>query len=153
VGLGAEFTLQCDLRIASEHARFGWVFVQRGLTPDTGAGTWLLQRVIGHQNAAELLFSGEIIGAEKAKAIGLVLEVVPAGELIERAGELASRVSKGGPLATAETKRMLYKGWERTAAEHLPDTAETLGRMFASDDFKEGVQAFLERRDPAWTGR
>jgi len=153
VGLGAEFTLQCDLRIAAESARFGWVFVHRGLVPDTGAGTWLLARIVGLQNAAHLLFSGEIISAQRAKEIGYVLEVVPDAELMDRAMALAHSVSKGGPLATGHAKRLLYQGLTRDAMEHLRDHTQTLSGLFASEDFREGVRAFLEHREPDWKGR
>jgi enoyl-CoA hydratase/carnithine racemase len=152
VGLGAEFTLQCDFRIAGESARWGWVFVHRGLVPDTGAGTWLLPHVIGLQRAAELLYSGEVIDARRAVEIGLALEVVPDSELVERAAAFARRVSRGAPLATGEVKRLLYWSLSREPGAHVSDTSETLARMFATDDFKEGVRAFLERREPDWRG-
>lgn len=153
VGLGAEITLQCDVRIAAESARFGWVFVHRGLVPDTGAGSWLLSRVVGLQNAAYLLYSGEIISAARAKEMGYVMEVVPDAELQDRAMALAASVSKGSPLATGEVKRLLYQSLVRDPGDHNQDSSATLQRMFASEDFKEGVRAFLEHRDPAWTGR
>jgi len=153
VGLGVELTSQCDFRIAGESARFGWVFVHRGLVPDTGAGTWLLARVVGLQNAARLLYSGEIIDAATAKELGYVLEVVPDADLQDRAMALAASFSKGSPLAIGEVKRLLYKGLTRDPKDHLQDSGATLNRMFASEDFKEGVQSFLERRDPNWTGR
>ncbi len=153
VGVGVEFTSQCDFRIAAESAKFGWVFVHRGLVPDTAAGTWLLSRIVGLQNAAYLLYSGEIISAHRAKEIGYVLDVVPDGELMDRALALAASVSKGSPLATGEVKRLLYRSITRDPYEHLADSTATITRMFASEDFKEGVRAFLEHRDPAWKGR
>lgn len=153
VGVGVEFTSQCDLRITGESARFGWVFVHRGLVPDTAAGTWLLSRIVGLQNAAYLLYSGEVIGAQRAKELGYVLEVVPDAELQDRAMALAASVSKGSPLATGEVKRLLYRSITRDPMDHLADSTETITRMFASDDFKEGVRAFLEKRDPHWQGR
>jgi len=150
VGLGAEFTLQCDLRIAAESARFGWVFVHRGLVPDTAAGTWLLPRIVGLQQAARLLFTGEIIDARQAEAIGYVLEVVPDGELMDRAMALADGVSRGSPLAAGEIKRLLYRGLARQPMDHLADSTATITRMFQSEDFREGVRAFLEKREPRW---
>ncbi len=153
VGLGAEFTLQCDFRLAAESARWGWVFVHRGLVPDTAAGSWLLARVVGLQRAAEILFSGDMVDAATAKQIGLALDVVPDAELADAAGALANRVSRGSPLATGEVKRLLYRGLARDAQEHVSDSSATITRLFASEDFKEGVRAFLEHRDPDWKGR
>jgi enoyl-CoA hydratase/carnithine racemase len=153
VGLGAELTLQCDLRIAAESARFGWVFVHRGLVPDTAAGTWMLARIVGLQHAARLLFTGDIIDAREAKGIGYVLDVVPDAELMDRAMALATSVTRGSPLAAGEIKRLLYRGLVRPPMEHLSDSTETITRLFQSDDFKEGVRAFLEKREPNWTGR
>ncbi|MFN0148649.1 MAG: enoyl-CoA hydratase/isomerase family protein [Dehalococcoidia bacterium] len=153
VGLGAEFTSQCDLRIAGESARFGWVFVHRGLVPDTGAGTWILSRIVGLQHAARLLYSGDIINAATAKEIGYVLDVVPDAELMDRAMALAHSVSRGGPLATGEVKRLLYQGLTRDPIEHVKDNVVTLNKMFASEDFKEGVASFVEHRDPVWKGK
>ena len=116
VGLGVEFTSQCDIRIAGESARFGWVFVHRGLVPDTAAGTWLLSRIVGLQNAAYLLYSGEIISAARAKEIGYVMDVVPDAELLDRSMAVAHAVSKGGPLATA-------RGQAAALSQHRPRPA------------------------------
>jgi enoyl-CoA hydratase/carnithine racemase len=152
-GLGAEMALQCDFRIASELARFSWIFPHRGLVPDTGAGTWLLSRVVGLQRAAEILYSGEFIDAQKALQIGLVVEVVPPERLLPAALEWAERMTTGSPLAIVEIKRLLYQGLARPAVEHLMDNSLVMERMFRSDDHREGVAAFLEKRAPNWGGQ
>ncbi|MEI8240501.1 MAG: enoyl-CoA hydratase/isomerase family protein, partial [Actinomycetota bacterium] len=97
VGMGAEFTSQCDLRLASPNARFAWNFVHRGLVPDTGAGTWLLPRLVGVQQAFRLLYTGAMIDAQEALSLGYVLEVVPSDELLPRALDLATTIASGSP--------------------------------------------------------
>ena len=111
-----------------------------------------MSRIVGLQNAAYLLYSGETISAEKAAQLGYVMEVVQDTELMERSMALATRVSAGSPLATGEVKRLLYQSLVRPPAEHLTDNRATLNRMFASDDFREGVTSFLEKREPTWNG-
>ena len=85
VGMGAEFSSQCDLRLVGTGARFAWNFVHRGLVPDTGAGTWLLPRIVGMQQALRLLYTGAMIDADEAMRLGYVLDVVPSDELVPRA--------------------------------------------------------------------
>ncbi|HEY7295995.1 MAG TPA: enoyl-CoA hydratase-related protein, partial [Dehalococcoidia bacterium] len=153
VGLGAEFSLQADLRLAGESARFSWIFPQRGLVPDTGAGTWLLPRVIGLARAAKLLYTGAMIDAAEALRIGLVEEVVPDGDLRDRAEALALQIARGAPLAIEQIKRLLYQGLARDARTHVEDNAQTLTRMFATEDHREGVRSFLERREPHFVRR
>lgn len=153
VGLGAEFALQADLQLAGESARFSWAHVHRGLVPDTGAGTWLLPRVVGLARAARLLYSGEMIGAEEAARIGLVEEVVPDAELREHAAALATTIARGAPLALEQTKRLLYQGLGRDARAHIDDNTRTLTGLFATDDHREGVRSFLERREPQFKRR
>src|SRR3954454_21849014 len=104
IGMGAEFTSMCDVRIATPRARFGWVFVHRGLVPDTGAGTWILARLIGVQATARLLFSGEIISAEEAQELGYVTAVVEPDDLEQAARTEAARFTVGSPFAIGETK-------------------------------------------------
>jgi enoyl-CoA hydratase/carnithine racemase len=153
IGMGAEFTSMCDVRIATPRARFGWVFVHRGLVPDTGAGTWILPRLIGVQAAARLLFSGDIVGAEEMAAMGYLAAVVEPDELESAARAEAARFGAGSPFAIAETKALLYAGLGRSFEEHAAVNREVMERCFRSEDHKEGVASFLERRPPQFTGR
>lgn len=153
VGLGSEYPLHCDIRIASESARWGQVFVLRGLTPDTGAGTWLLPRIVGLSKACELVFSGEIIDAEEMLRIGLVTKVVPNDELMPKAMEMAEKFKSGAPLAVQKCKRQMYMGLERTMEEHQRVVRADLDLGFQTEDYKEGVGSFLEKRPAVWKGR
>jgi len=152
VGMGVEFTSQCDVRIASTRARFGWVFVHRGLVPDTGAGTWLLPRLVGVPAALDLLYSGRIIDADEALALGFVREVVEPDALLPRARELAQAYLAGSPFALARIKSLAYEGLARDVDEHMRAHVAALSECFKSDDHREGVASFLERRPPAFTG-
>jgi enoyl-CoA hydratase/carnithine racemase len=152
VGLGAELATQCDVRIASTRARFGWVFVLRGLVADTGAGTFLLPRLIGPQPAMRLLFSGEIIDAAEALRLGLVTEVVEPDDLLAAADAEARRYLDASPFALARMKQLVYGGMFRSVTDHTVETARMLQECFHSDDHREGVAAFLERRPARFTG-
>ena len=110
VGMGAEFTSQCDIRLASTNARFAWNFVHRGLVPDTGAGTWLLPRIIGVQNALRLTYTGDMIDAAEALRLGYVLEVVESKDLLPRAYELAEKIAAGSPHSLKLIKELTYMG-------------------------------------------
>jgi enoyl-CoA hydratase len=151
--MGAEFTSQCDLRLASPNARFAWNFVHRGLVPDTGAGTWLLPRILGPQQALRLLFTGDFLSAEEAKEIGYVLDVVPSDDLLPAARALAERILAGSPHSNALIKSLAYHGFERTVDEHMQAHTAALKACFQSEDHQEGVAAFLERRPANFTGR
>lgn len=153
VGMGVEFTSQCDVRLASTRARFGWVFVHRGLVPDTGAGTWLLPKLIGVPAALDLLYSGRMIDAAEAASIGFVSRVVEPDELLPAAHELAQSFLAGSPFAIARIKQLVYRGLERDVSGHMAAHVEALSQCFKSDDHAEGVRSFLERRPPSFTGR
>jgi enoyl-CoA hydratase/carnithine racemase len=152
VGMGAEFATQADVRIASTSARFAWNFVRRGLIADTGAGTFLLPRIIGPTEALRLLYSGEFLAAERALQLGFVSAVVEPGELLAAARAEAERYLAGSPFAVARTKRLVYEAMAGEAAAHDRRTATALRECFTSDDHREGVTAFLEHRDPTFTG-
>ena len=153
VGMGAEFATQCDVRVASTRARFGWIFVLRGLVADTGAGTFLLPRLIGPTAAMRLLFSGEIIDASEALQLGFVTQVVEPDDLAAAAEDEAQRYLNASPFAVRRTKELVYGGMFRPVDEHLRETARMLEECFRSEDHREGVAAFLARRPAAFTGR
>lgn len=153
VGMGAEFTSQCDLRLASADARFAWNFVHRGLVPDTGAGTWLLPRIVGLQQALRLLYTGSMIDAEEALRLGYVLEVVPSAELLPRAMALAAAIAAGSPHSLGLIKSLVQQGLTAPVGEHMERHTAALAACFKSDDHREGVASFLERRPATFTGR
>lgn len=152
IGMGAEFSSQCDLRLAGSNARFGWNFVHRGLVPDTGAGTWLLPRLIGLQPALRLLYTGEIIDADEALRLGYVLDVIASADLLDAAMSLAAQIADGSPNSLREIKTLVHQGLTAPVGEHMERHTESLAACFASDDHREGVAAFLERRPAEFTG-
>lgn len=152
VGMGAEYTSQCDVRIATTRARFAWNFVHRGLVPDTGAGTWLLPRLLGPQKALQLLYSGEFLSAEEAHAIGYVARLVEPRDLLAAAHAEAEKYLKGSPFALTRIKALVYEGLERSAEAHMEAHTAALKECFGSNDHHEGVRSFLEKRAPRFTG-
>ena len=151
-GYGMDLTLLADIRIASESAKMAAVTAKRNVVPESG-GTWLLPRLIGWAKAAELYYRARTIDAQECLEIGIVNTVVPNDELMPTAMQWAEEIADNAPMAVQTTKRMMRMGLEEsydTAVDHL---MVHLNGMFQSDDFKEGVSAFLERRKPNFTGR
>ncbi len=148
VGMGAEWTSLCDVRVATTRARFAWNFAQRGLVPDTGAGTWLLPRLIGVQPALRLLYSGDWLTAAEALALGYVCAVVEPGDLLAAARTEARRYLGGAPQAQAWTKQLLYGGLGRPVSEHQAASRDRLLSAFRSAEHAEGLAAFHEGRAP-----
>lgn len=152
-GLGVELCTQSDFRIASTQARFSWIFVQRGLVPDTGAGTWLLPQQVGPQQAKRLVYSGDFLSADEALRIGFVLEVVAPEDLQQAARSLAKSVSTGSPFAIRKAKALIDAASSRTSDEHVRASDEAIEACRLSADHREGVAAFLEKRPAVFTGR
>ena len=152
VGMGAEFTSQCDVRIATPRARFAWNFALRGLVPDTGAGSWLLPRLIGPAQALRLLYSGDFIDGAEALRLGYVQAIVDPDDLAAAAVAEARRYLLGSPMSHRLTKSLVYGGLDRTHQEHLVAHTDALAGCFKSDDHREGVASFLERRPARFTG-
>ncbi|MEE2682468.1 MAG: enoyl-CoA hydratase/isomerase family protein [Actinomycetota bacterium] len=148
VGMGAEWTSHCDIRIATTRARFSWNFSHRGLIPDTGAGTWLLPRQIGTQNALQLLYSGTWLDAQRALEIGYVYKTVEPDLLLPTAIEEARSYLLGAPSSHRMTKKLLYSGLYRDVAKHQEISRRALLECFQSDDHQEGLTAFTEGRPP-----
>jgi enoyl-CoA hydratase/carnithine racemase len=154
VGSGMDFALLCDIRLASEHAKFGQLYVKMGLMCDV-TGLWLLPQLVGPSTAAELLFTGELIGAEEAQRIGLVSRVLPADELMPAATELAHRIASNPPLAIRHIKEGLRRAPGRTRAE-LDELGAFVGnglaRLFSTKDHQEPVMAFMQKREGNYIG-
>lgn len=153
VGAGLAVALACDIRIASEDARFSCIFVRRGLVADCGT-TFYLPRVVGIDKALELMWTGDIIDAKEAERIGLVSRVVAADDLIKVAKEFALRLACGPSVSIELMKRLTYEGLRANSlASQLAheDFAQDVCRQ--TEDAKEGVRSFLEKREPHFQGR
>jgi 2-(1,2-epoxy-1,2-dihydrophenyl)acetyl-CoA isomerase len=151
-GAGCNIALACDLVIASEAARFGNVFVRIGLIPDCG-GHFFLPRLIGFHKAAELMFTGDLIEAREAERIGLINRVVPQADLEQHTRDLAERLAQGPTHAIGLCKRTLNIGMTADLATVLEAEAEGQGLARQTDDHREGVQAFLEKRPARFMGQ
>jgi enoyl-CoA hydratase/carnithine racemase len=152
LGGGLELALCCDLRIAAERAHLGLPEVRLAVTPGAG-GTQRLPRVVGAARARELILTGRVLTAEAALAIGLVTEVVPAGEAVARATVIGKEIAERGPLAVREAKRLIELALDADLATGLAAELDASDRVFASDDMLEGVRSFFDKRGPDYRGR
>ena len=153
VGLGFVLPLYCDIRIASDQAKFGTAFAQRGLIAEHGV-SWMLPRLVGISNTFDLLYSARMIDAEEALRMGLVSRVVPHDSLMEEVGEYASHLAtRVSPRSLRLIKREVYNALFQTLEEAINTANADMFDSFACDDFKEGIAHFLEKRPPKFTGK
>ena len=149
---GFEIALACDLIVAAENASFGLPEVKRGLLAG-GGGLLRLPRKAGLPKATEWALTGDRVSAAEAHAAGVVNRLVPPGQALDAALDLARRIAANGPLAVQGTKRILTEGLEWPAAEAFARQWEIYAPVRASEDAKEGARAFTEKREPVWRGR
>ncbi len=152
VGWGMELAMMADIRIASDRATFGELFVKRGLCCDV-AGLARLTQLVGREHAAELLFTGRVIDAEEARDMRLVSRVVDHEQLLPAALEVAGTIAANPPLAVQALKRGLRQALDPDWDDLGRWVSSTLAELFRTDDHREGVAAFLEKREPSYTGR
>jgi enoyl-CoA hydratase/carnithine racemase len=152
VGWGMDLALFCDIRIASDRAKFGELFIKRGLVSDLG-GLWRLPQVVGPSKAAELLFTGDIIDAREAERIGLVSRVVPHDDLMTAAMELARKIAANPPIAMRYMKQGLRMTTYGDAREFGAYVTQALAYLFTTEDHREGALSFVEKREPYFKGR
>jgi enoyl-CoA hydratase/carnithine racemase len=152
LGGGLEMALCCDIRVASERAQLGLPEVRLAVTPGAG-GTQRLPRVVGQARAREMILTGRILSAEEAERIGLVTQVVPAGEAVAAADAIADEIATRGPIAVREAKRLVDLAWHTDIEIGLAAELDASDRVFASEDMVEGARSFFEKRDPEYRGR
>jgi enoyl-CoA hydratase/carnithine racemase len=150
-GAGLDLAMACDIRIASDKARFAELYIRRGLFPVEG-GIYLLPRIVGVDRACELIWTGDMIDAKEAQSIGLVTKVVPHEELEIATRELAEKLTKAAPLAIQKAKRAIYAGLNMNLETSMKYIQPLMREILQSKDHKEGTQAFLEKREPIFRG-
>jgi len=153
VGAALSIVLGCDIRIASDKARFSMIFVKRGIAADTG-GSFTLPRAVGLAKACEMVLTGDMIDAAEAERIGLVNRVVPHDDLMKAARELAVKIAKNPPLAVAMAKADLYRAMEeKDIIKQMKREEKTQEVLINTEDFMEAATAFMEKREPVFKGK
>ena len=151
-GYGLDTALGCDIRIMGESSKLAAAFVKRGVVPESG-GTWLLPRLVGWSKAAELIFTGRTLSAADSLALGLASEVVPDAELMARARAVAAEIAANAPLAVQSAKRLMRMGMEETFNDHVHHVYLQFLQLVRTQDFREGMTSFLEKRPADFQGR
>jgi enoyl-CoA hydratase/carnithine racemase len=153
MGIGLVHALYCDIRFASESAKFGTAFAHRGLIAEHGI-SWLLPRLVGLENALDLLFSARVIDAQEAHRMGMVSRIVPADELLPRAREYAAAIAaKSSPRSLRVMKKQVWDDMHHDLGPAIEIAVREMMESFTADDFTEGVLSFMEKRPPNFTGK
>jgi len=152
LGGGLELAVACDMIFASENARLGLPEVSLGVTPGFG-GTQRLVRLVGKLRAKEMIFTGDWVDAKRAQEIGLVNAVLPQQKLIEHCRTVAQKIAQKGPLAVARAKRLVERGYDMTLRAANRQEAESFALLFDTEDRREGMKAFVEKRPARFTGK
>jgi enoyl-CoA hydratase/carnithine racemase len=152
VGAGMDMASMCDIRIASETARFSMAYVRIGIIPGDG-GCYFLPRIVGVAKALELIWTGDFIDAQEALRLGYVSQVVPPDELMPSARDFARRLAEGPAVAIQLAKRLVYRGLDATLLEALEEASQAMAIAQSTEDAREGPLAYVEKRPPKFTGR
>ena len=152
VGGGLEFALACDVIVAADHARFGFPEVKIGVIAGAG-GLFRFPRAVGYYPAMELMLSGELFDAARARELGLVNHVVPAAEVLPKAIAIARAIAANAPVSVALTRRVIRDTWGASDERSWEVSEEASDVVLGSEDAAEGTRAFVEKRAPQWVGR
>jgi enoyl-CoA hydratase len=152
LGAGCEVALACDMIVASESAKFGQPEITIGVIPGAG-GTQRLTRAIGKTLTMEMILNNRTLSAQEAYQFGLVNRVVPVDVYLDEALKLAEEIASRAPLAVREAKKMINQSYESTLSQGLEEEKQTFYNLFASEDQKEGMSAFIEKRKAEWKGK